>query len=80
MTYPLKTLLIFFKHTGSFHPILLKKLARQFNLDKTSGEVYITRKQLLDELNNPETKTFTKDDLTDIYDILRGDSKEVQLS
>lgn len=60
--------------------MLLKKLARQFNLDKTAGEVYITKKQLLDELNNPETRSFSKDDLTDIYDFLRGDNREVQLS
>lgn len=60
--------------------MLLKKLAKQFKLDKTTSEVFITRNQLLDELTNPETRNFSKSDLEDIYDFLRGENQEVQIS
>lgn len=71
--YPLKSLLVMLKSTGSFNPKLLKKLAREFHLDKTNKEVYVTRDQLLQEFSNPNVKNYSQQDLDDIYDFLRGD-------
>lgn len=65
-----------FKSAGTFNPRLLKKLAREFGFDG-NRQVYVTRNQLLDELANPNVSRYSKEDLDEIYDFLKGDKRQL---
>jgi hypothetical protein len=79
--YPVSTLLTIFQASGAFNPSLLKQLQLQLTSDNPGGsEVYMSKEELNQQLSNPDTLFYRKEDSTDIFNILRNGKPQIVTS